>query len=136
MGDYFSNLFSNIGSTGVDLDSISANFASMSPDQLNALDFSNVAPGSLGTSTGFEAFQEGTGNLFGALGQAGSNAFDALGNKSTTNLMNLGLGGLNLANQYQGQRQAGKLANRSMNLNEDAYNRNVEADERRKKLRF
>jgi len=128
MGDFFSNLFSGTGdalfgqSSNAAMDSI----AGLSPEQLNMIDFSQFSPGELGTDPG----------LLYQFGNTSGNMFSSLGNQDTTNLLGLGLKGFGAYNAYQGQKQANNIANRQMTMSEDAYKRNVEADERRKALRF
>lgn len=68
-----------------------------------------------------------------------SNYVDSPGffsDKGNVNALNLGLKGLGLANTYMGSKEAMKASRQNRRLSADAYQRNVDADERRQKLNF
>lgn len=76
------------------------------------------------------------GGLFSSAGQGLSDLGGTLFSNTGMNAMKLGGGLFSLINQNKMMKHNMNMQNRQMNMTEDAYKRDVEASEKRRKLDF
>jgi len=92
-------------------------------------------------STAQNALQQGAGNIFGVGTNMGEQSFgsqlsDLFGDKGFNQAVDTGFKGFQLADTMGARKDAQKFQNEQLAMSKDAYNRNVEADEKRQSLNF